>query len=113
MEAIFKTIDDLMVQLNKCAYGQTLPSGKEIGCNPAQFASYAKQLFALIDRINSLKPDFWKEHEYAIVYDCERLSKRDLTWACEESCKNYERIVLDYLDQFSEIVNMIHRNSNR
>ena len=112
MEEILKTIDEIMMQLNECAYGRDLPSGHETGCNPAHFASSAKRLFAAIDRINSLSLNFWKDNEYFRVYDCKRLSEHDLTWACEKTCRNSEKIVLSYLEQFGEIVEMIHRNSN-
>lgn len=112
MEQIIKNIDEIFEQLKKCAYGWTMPSGNETGCMPSHFASYAIKLFAEIDKINGFSPDFWEENEYNAVYDCERLSRRELAWASDKACKDSKDIVLKYLVQITEIVEMIHRNSN-
>lgn len=109
MEQIIKNIGEILKHLKECAYGRTLPTGHEIGCVPSHFAGYARQLFAEIDRINELSPNFWENNEYMTVYDCERLSKYDLAIASDKTCKNSEDIVLKYLGQISEIVEMIHR----
>lgn len=113
METIMKRIDDIFEQLKICAYGRTLPSGNEAGCNPAHFANYAKKFFEEIDNLNNQYPDFWKNREYYTIYDCERLSRRDLAWASDKACKDSEDIVLRYLNQIMEILEMIHRNSNK
>ena len=110
MEEIVKNIDNIFNQLKICAFGRRLPNGNETGCNPSHFASYAKQFFEEIDNLTKQNPAFWKDREYFTVYDCERLSKYDLAVASNRSCKNAEERVLDYLNQFSEIVDMIHRN---
>ena len=47
------------------------------------------------------------------IYDCERLSGHDLAWASDKACKNSKEIVLKYLVQITEIVEMIHRNSKK
>lgn len=110
MEQIIKNIDDILVQLKKCAYGWTMPTGNETGCMPSHFASNARKLFAEINKINEVSPDFWGENEYNTVYDCERLSRHELDWASDKACKDSEDIVLKYLDKITEIVEMIHRN---
>lgn len=112
METIVKRIDDILEQLKICAYGRTLPSGNESGCNPAHFASCAKKFFAEIHELEKQYPNLWKSREDFFVYDCERLSEHHLAVASCKSCKDAERIVLDYLNQFSRIVDMIHRNLN-
>lgn len=113
MEQIIKNIDELLEQLKKCAYGWTMPSGNETGCMPSHFASYATKMFAEIDKINEVSPDFWGENEYYTVYDCERLSRHELAWATDKACKNSEDIVLKYLAKITEIVEMIHRNAKK
>lgn len=113
MEQIIKNIDELLEQLKKCAYGWTMPSGNETGCMPSQFASNTRKLFAEIDKIKKVSPDYWGENEYMSIYDCERLSGHDLAWASDKACKNSKEIVLKYLVQITEIVEMIHRNSKK
>ena len=113
MEQIITNIDDILVQLKKCAYGWTMPTGNETGCMPSHFASNARKLFAEIDKINEVSPDFWGENGYITVYDCERLSRQELAWASDKACMNSEEIVLKYLDQITKIVEMIHYNAKK
>lgn len=113
MEQIIKNIDDILEQLKKCAYGWTMPTGNETGCMPSHFASNARKFFAEIDKINEISPNFWGENEYITVYDCERLSRHELAWASDKACRNSEDIVLEYLNQITEIVEMIHHNAKK
>lgn len=107
MEDLVNKIDEIFEQLKVSAYGRNLPSGNDSDCNPYHFARCAERFFLEIDKIPS---DFWKDREYVAVYDCERLSRHDLSVATLKSCKNQKEIITQYLHQISEIVDMIHRN---
>lgn len=110
MDNIVKNIDDIFEELKICAYGRTLPSGRDTGCLPSFFAANAKKFFAEIDKLNEKSPNIWKGNEYQDIFDCERLSRYDLAIASGKNCKNSEAIVLKYLDKFTEIVDIIHCN---
>lgn len=105
VKEVVEEIDHCMKDLKTCVHGRTLPSGRELSCDPQLFINYVRNLFRAIRLLPQL---YFNSEEESQIYHCEREAIEDMA---KESCKkdrDAERIAYYYLNEIEKIIYNIH-----
>lgn len=97
-------IDDCLKNMRKCADGWTLPTGREIPCDPIRFSNYTKRMF---EEIRNLPSKYFDYNDNIRIFHCEREALEDIAKESYKKNGDTERVVLKYLNEIENMVDDI------